>query len=115
MCFPSIGHGFDSRIPHSMSQKFIKNKEDFICGHCQAETIGNGFTNHCPRCLWSRHVDNFPGDRANDCGGLMEPIGVETLGGQYDIIHRCEKCSAIKKNKTAKEDDIGGYLTRMIE
>jgi len=45
----------------------------------------------------------------------MAPIGVETLGGQYDIIHRCEKCSAIKKNKTAKEDDIGGYLTRMIE
>jgi hypothetical protein len=98
-----------------MSTKFIKNKEDFVCQNCGTLVVGNGFTNHCPKCLFSLHVDNDPGDRANDCGGLMEPIGVETIGGQYDIIHRCKNCGKIKNNKTSKDDDIGGYLTSVLQ
>ena len=52
-------------------KKFIKVKEDFVCEHCGAEVKGDGYTNHCPKCLWSKHVDVHPGDRAAECGGMM--------------------------------------------
>lgn len=42
---------------------FTKTVEDFICAHCGTHVRGNGYTNHCPECLWSKHVDNNPGDR----------------------------------------------------
>ncbi|KKS77074.1 MAG: hypothetical protein UV64_C0004G0005 [Parcubacteria group bacterium GW2011_GWC1_43_11b] len=98
-----------------MSKNFIKNKEDFTCLNCGAEVIGNGYTNHCPKCLWSQHVDNLPGDRANSCCGLMEPIGIEKEGQDHDLVHRCQKCGLIKKNKTIRDDDIGSYLTGMLK
>ena len=53
-----------------MSATFIRKTEDFICEHCGREVRGNGYTNHCPYCLWSKHVDINPGDRAAGCGGL---------------------------------------------
>jgi hypothetical protein len=40
----------------------------------------------------------------------MEPIGVETKGGAYDIIHRCVKCGIVKRNKAAAEDDFDVLL-----
>ena len=58
-------------------KRFNRRIEDFTCEHCGTEVHGNGYTNHCPNCLWSKHVDINPGDRAADCGGLMEPIAVE--------------------------------------
>ena len=71
-------------------KKFQKRKEDFVCEHCGAEVKGNGYTNHCPKCLWSKHVDIFPGDRLEDCGGLMEPVAVEAKkAGKYTIVHKC--------------------------
>ncbi|MFN2146641.1 MAG: RNHCP domain-containing protein, partial [Anaerolineales bacterium] len=36
--------------------KFQRRIEYFICEHCGAEVSGVGFTNHCPVCLWSKHV-----------------------------------------------------------
>jgi hypothetical protein len=88
------------------SQKFIKNKEDFVCEKCGHEVVGNGYTNHCPECLWSKHVDINPGDRAETCGGLMEPIRVEVKGKEYTIIHKCVKCELEKPNKAVKEDSF---------
>jgi len=85
---------------------FIKNKEDFICQKCGTEVVGNGYTNHCPECLWSKHVDIFPGDRVGDCGGMMEPVRVEKKGPEYTIIHKCVKCGLEKPNKAVKEDSF---------
>ena len=51
--------------------RFTRVVEDFTCGQCGAAVTGDGYTNHCPLCLWSRHVDINPGDRAAECGGLM--------------------------------------------
>ncbi|WP_343383836.1 RNHCP domain-containing protein [Candidatus Amarobacter glycogenicus] len=31
--------------------------------HVDTPSFGTTQRNHCPQCLWSRHVDNFPGDR----------------------------------------------------
>lgn len=85
---------------------FIRNKENFICEKCGFEVTGNGYTNHCPECLWSKHVDIFPGDRAEECGGLMQPIRVEKSGKKYTIIHKCTKCGKEKPNKAVKEDNF---------
>ncbi len=88
-------------------KKFIKNKEDFICEKCRKEVKGTGYTNHCPQCLYSKHVDVSPGDRANECGGLMKPIRVEGTGiDKMQIVHKCVKCAAEKNNKIQKDDDI---------
>ncbi len=89
-----------------MSSKFKKKKEDFVCGNCGTEIKGDGFTNHCPKCLYSKHVDIFPGDRAENCGGLMKPISVEESGGEWSLTHKCLKCGKEQKNKTSKEDDF---------
>lgn len=97
-----------------MSNKFIKNVEDFKCEHCGEAVVGDGYTNHCPACLWSKHVDIYPGDRANECGGLMLPKSLELLGGEYILTHRCEICGGEKRNKTAKNDNIVGFLTPML-
>ena len=82
---------------------FQRRIEDFTCFNCGDCVTGTGYTNHCPSCLWSRHVDINPGDRANPCLGLMKPIGVEQ-GSTNKIIHKCLKCGKTGKNKTAKND-----------
>ena len=85
---------------------FIKNNEDFRCEKCNLFVKGSGYTNHCHQCLWSKHVDIFPGDRAGDCGGMMEPVGVEKKGDIYIITHKCIKCGFEKPNKAAKNDNF---------
>ncbi|MBQ8686402.1 MAG: RNHCP domain-containing protein [Alphaproteobacteria bacterium] len=85
---------------------FTKTVEDFNCAHCGAVVSGNGYTNHCPNCLWSRHVDNNPGDRAATCGGMMAPVAVESSGDKFIITHRCEICGKEKRQKTTDNDNI---------
>ena len=89
-----------------MSQTFIKNQEDFTCEHCGAKVAGDGYTNHCPVCLWSKHVDDHPGDRAATCQGLMSPIGYVAARGNYTLIHQCQRCGARKPNKMSPSDDL---------
>jgi hypothetical protein len=87
-------------------KKFTRTIEDFICGNCGKEVKGNGYTNHCPECLWSRHVDKNPGDRAETCGGLMRPVEVIKDGKGYVILHRCVKCAFERKNKVGEGDNF---------
>ena len=89
-----------------MSTKFIKNQEDFKCGHCGQEVKGNGYTNHCPFCLWSLHVDVNPGDRAEECGGQMKPIDIYLEHQNWVLIHECQRCGKIKRNRLADSDDM---------
>ena len=62
--------------------RFTKNKEDFICAVCGTEVKGNGYTNHCPNCLSSLHVDINPGDRACACKGIMLAVELEHKNGK---------------------------------
>lgn len=94
-----------------MSTKFIKNVEDFNCEHCNAEVKGDGYTNHCPKCLWSKHVDVYPGDRKSECNGLMKPVKFEKEGNDYIITHRCQKCDHTKRNKMSRDDNFDTALT----
>ncbi|MDD4761471.1 MAG: RNHCP domain-containing protein [Candidatus Pacebacteria bacterium] len=86
--------------------RFIKNKEDFKCENCGFEVLGDGYTNHCPKCLYSLHIDINPGDRASKCRGMMRPEKIEKRGKKYIIIHKCEKCGEEKKNKMKEEDNF---------
>lgn len=85
-------------------KKFIRTKEDFVCSACGTKVTGTGYTDHCPNCLVSKHVDINPGDRQASCGGLMEPVGIEQKQGAWQIKYRCQKCGYRRKNKVARED-----------
>lgn len=89
-----------------MTKKFQKKVEDFVCEHCGAEVKGNGFTNHCPKCLWAKHVDINPGDRLSMCHGMMKPIEISKKEDKYSVIHECVKCGLLKPNKVSPEDDF---------
>lgn len=88
----------------------MRNIENFVCGNCGAVMEGNGYTNHCTECLWSKHVDINPGDREETCGGMMEPTAIVVKGGVYDITHRCVLCGKEKINKAAREDNFDMIL-----
>lgn len=96
-----------------MSQKFSKNKEDFICEKCGFSVVGDGYTNHCPKCLYSKHVDINPGDREAVCHGLMAPVRVEGTEKEYVLTHKCLKCGHVKRNKVSKVDSIDA-ITKVI-
>lgn len=84
--------------------------DSFICKTCgrpiMAAGAGSSHRNHCPNCLHSLHVDEEPGDRAADCGGIMEPIGVWVRkGGEWALIHRCRRCGKLSSNRVAADDN----------
>lgn len=93
-----------------MVKRFSRCRENFVCGKCGQKVVGNGYTNHCPYCLFSKHVDVNPGDRQNQCFGLMEPIGVEIEQGEYILTHRCLKCGIIKRNRSVSNDSFETIL-----
>ena len=80
----------------------------FVCAVCGAEVLPlarGALRNHCPRCLCSLHVDVNPGDRAQECGGVMRPVGAELTGNKgWVILHRCERCGAERRNRAALDD-----------
>ncbi len=95
--------------------------EDFRCIHCRrivpAATFVSGVVNrnHCPYCLWSRHVDFArPGDRLAACKEKMRPVGVtlkrtpkkyaRPYAGELMLIHRCEACGKVSLNRIAADD-----------
>jgi DNA-directed RNA polymerase subunit RPC12/RpoP len=89
------------------TRNFTKNDEGFICENCgkKVERLGYSSRNHCPYCLHSLHVDVLPGDRENECKGIMEPVNVQVKGQKgYVIVFRCKKCKATKNNVAAKDD-----------
>jgi rubrerythrin len=94
-----------------MGKVFQKRTEDFRCEQCHFLVTGNGYTNHCPRCLYSKHVDVFPGDREESCGGLMEPLYSLQEQGQERLVHRCLICGKTRKNKVQEEDDFETLVT----
>lgn len=89
-----------------MARRFHRVVEDFVCAMCGVEVHGDGYTNHCPDCLWSRHVDaTWPGDRQAACRGLMEPVAARPGDVGFTLIHRCRDCGLVRRNRTGRSDD----------
>lgn len=96
-----------------MLSKFTEIDEEFICENCgkKVPKLGYSCRNHCPHCLFSKHVDINPGDRAESCHGKLEPIGIEINSKKgYVIVFKCQKCGAIRKNKAAEDDSFDEIL-----
>ncbi len=87
-------------------KKFTRTKEDFACEKCGFFVKGSGYTNHCPECFWSKHVDINPGDRQASCEGLMKPIELTAKGGEYRVTHRCVRCGFERPNKISSSDNF---------
>ncbi len=83
-----------------------KENAGFTCDNCGSEVLpltNGSYRNHCPFCLYSKHVDVIPGDRKEICAGLMKPVGLVFHPGKgFQIVHRCLKCGKEKTNKIAE-------------
>ena len=95
---------------------------EFRCLHCGSLITGNPrisgvlHRNHCPLCLWSRHMDlHRPGDRLAACRSLMSPVGLTLklsrkkynpfTQGELMLVHRCVDCGKLSINRIAADDD----------
>lgn len=98
-------------------KKFTMKNENFICDNCGKEVVKSDYTarDHCPYCLYSKHVDIFPGDRMNECKGLLEPIDIEKFKGGFKIIYKCEKCEEIHKNIALVDDNMNLIIELSIQ
>ncbi|MCL5969913.1 MAG: RNHCP domain-containing protein [Patescibacteria group bacterium] len=83
----------------------------FRCLTCHAiisnTSIGTKHRNHCPLCLWSKHVDlKTPGDRRSTCGARMKPIGLTNKpNGELMVVHLCLNCGKVSCNRIAGDDN----------
>ncbi len=88
-------------------KKFKMIDVSFVCRNCnfQVEPLGYTARDHCPKCLYSIHVDINPGDRANTCFGNLVPYNIEKFKDTYKILYKCDKCGELKKNIMANDDN----------
>lgn len=93
-------------------KKFHELDEAFLCENCQKEVkpLLYSSRDHCPYCLYSKHVDINPGDRNNPCHGLLKPVGIEKYKDTYKIIYQCVKCNQFHKNIIAKDDNMNEII-----
>ncbi len=93
-------------------KRFNELDEGFICENCNKEVkpLGYSSRDHCPYCLYSKHVDINPGDRLNPCKGLLKPIEIEKYKDTYKIVYKCNKCKELHKNIIAKDDDMNEII-----
>ena len=92
----------------------------FRCAHCGRDVVpqaDGSYRNHCPFCLYSKHVDMSPGDRECDCGGLMEPVRLRQSRKGFQIEHKCLTCGFARVNRVAgglvQPDDIEAIVALM--
>ena len=93
-------------------KKFTMIDEEFVCENCgkNVEKLKVTARDHCPYCLYSKHVDINPGDRQNECMVLLKPIGIEKHKDTYKILYKCEKCHQDHKNIMAMDDDMSEII-----
>ena len=116
----NFNHDEDENRDHR--RKHETNEKRFTCLQCgnsvatDREMSGVNNRNHCPNCLWSRHVDEFKaGDRKAECKSRMRPIGLTIKhihkrygsndGGELMVVHLCTGCGKISINRIAADDD----------
>jgi DNA-directed RNA polymerase subunit RPC12/RpoP len=100
---------------------YLDINADFKCLHCgqyisaDALLAGVNNRNHCPYCLWSRHLDWYQaGDRLSACKAGMHPVGLTmkrsrnkyaaVAGGELMLVHQCIECESLSINRIAADD-----------
>lgn len=99
---------------------FIMKNEDFLCENCGKKINKHpqwSARNHCPYCLYSKHVDNqFPWDRSSNCHNLMKPISIDYKKNKwYMILHKCSKCGKEILNKVAPDDNFSDFVKTLYK
>jgi len=104
-----------------MKDHLIDINSDFTCQHCHSYVSAAAWLsgvqnrNHCPYCLWSRHLDLFEsGDRLAACKAPMRPIGLtlkrnrnkyaRVASGELMLVHLCTDCERLSINRIAADD-----------
>jgi hypothetical protein len=104
---------------------------NFRCLHCRSYVVqtpalsGVKNRNHCPYCLWSKHIDlHQSGDRLAACKRQMRPVGLamkksrkkygDTARGELMLIHQCEECGKLSINRIAA-DDIAERIYEILD
>ena len=98
-------------------KRFQKNDSGFTCINCGTTVLplGSSSRNHCPKCLCSLHVDINPGDRANECRGILRPIAAEPDAKKgYILIQKCDKCGEIRRNRAAHDAKVQPDSMRLL-
>ena len=112
---------------HPRHNRLQLPEQGFRCLHCGsyilcAPTIaGVQNRNHCPCCLWSRHLDwRSAGDHLSGCRAAMQPVGLTTKhsrnkyarerDGELMVIHECTICEKIVINRIAADDSATSLL-----
>ena len=98
-------------------KKFTMRDENFKCENCGENVDKLNYTarDHCPYCLYSKHVDINPGDRLNNCLGLLQPTGIEKFKDSYKIVYKCLKCNQTHKNVMASDDNMDLIIQLSIQ
>jgi predicted RNA-binding Zn-ribbon protein involved in translation (DUF1610 family) len=126
--FEKIYRKNDRRYEEKEQKNSKKPEKQFRCVNCgtlvstNRELAGVNNRNHCPNCLWSRHVDEYkPGDRKATCAARMQPVGLtvkkvrkkyaENNQGELMLIHRCTGCGKVSINRIASDDSTGALIT----
>lgn len=93
-------------------KRFNMIDETFTCENCgrKVEKLGYTARDHCPFCLYSKHVDLNPGDRLNPCKGLLKPVGIEKFKDSFKLLYQCTRCGKEHKNIMAKDDDMNAII-----
>ena len=97
-------------------KKFKMIDEGFECIVCKKKVMPLSYTarDHCPNCLCSIHIDDYPGDRLCKCFVILRPIEIEKAKKDtLKIVYRCDKCGMIKINKMAQDDNYDLILKIM--
>jgi hypothetical protein len=125
MAFSRASRSFERRQPHRAGADFAES--GFTCRHCTnyvtcaPEIAGVQNRNHCPYCLWSRHLDGAAaGDRRSACRATMRPVGLTTKrsrnkyarerDGELMIIHQCTVCAKLVLNRIAADDSDSALI-----
>lgn len=96
----------------SLFKSLVIKNYSFACENCKRLVSpvkhGGHHRNHCPFCLWSKHVDGEKsGDRKSKCGGMMKPVKTTTRRtGESVLTHKCLKCGWERWNRIAGDDDF---------
>ena len=88
--------------------------EGFICAHCQKSVAPGGaqIRDHCPYCLYGRHLDRIPGDRDANCQGLMIPQYLESQGNTTWIHYSCSDCPHTFRVRAHQDDHLLEFVQK---
>jgi len=103
-----VEHDKDFQLKNN--ERTARKKSGYTCIQCKGyvpyQSFGTKQRNHCPFCLWSRHVDDRIGDRRSACNSKMEPISIASRNdGEWLVVHKCTGCHQLRTNRIAGDDD----------